>query len=456
MPFISFEHKITKKVVSYLLARFKDNNPDFDFRKMVPKIQEIQQYVSKDVLLQFLNEVLVKKSNFDKDYLSGLVDCLLTGEVLAKFYPTDELNPLTNARNDAELYTFISKFVEAHTSEHDRRQQNDTDRNLRRLDSLARILSLNISHSACVAVAIHQGQLVVASNVSGRSTAEEVTQALIKKIATLKRLVQSCPHTHFLGIYEFCCQPENTNKLHSLLGSGVTISSLRQSLAKVIHVLKTNEYEFCPEFQNAFNEESPLIFLTAEKIRGEMALRCSTLKSQMLAVNVVALPATPDKESLQKDIHAEQMVKVYLQRFLSPSNSVQIRIGLSKLCCRTCFDFFAVEPGFLVRGTHNNAHKGTVNLHTGARIKHNSDYHGPSNPMDSVLLSPCKSSFLMTRLLIEEYDPAEALENSQENRCSPHQFFTPRNLFKEGAFGLIEDELPKDEPMDFSDFVLFD
>ncbi|MDF1683684.1 MAG: hypothetical protein P1U36_03405, partial [Legionellaceae bacterium] len=67
-----------------------------------------------------------------------------------------------------------------------------------------------------------------------------------------------------------------------------------------------------------------------------------------------------------KDFHAEQLIATYLQNQkgvdLEDASAEKIRIGLTKLCCRTCFDTLSHFPRLELRGTHNVSYSNVANL----------------------------------------------------------------------------------------------
>lgn len=485
MPQAIIEGRVQKRAYAYLLEQYKIKHPDFTALEIKATAQEIQSLVGKDELLHFIAAELNKKSNFDNEYLYQLVDSLLVPEVLAKFYPNCSFNPFSYERDMPELYTLIDAFISSNTQEVDRRMQNDDDRFLRRLDSLARILSLNISNSACVAVALHEGQLFVSSNVGGRVSAEEITQTLIKKIAVLKELVDACSETEYEGIYHFCQRLENTDRIFALLGSGVSVSVMQQSLAKVIHVLKTNEYTFCAEFQHAFKPDQPVIVITpVKKDESTLSMRVVSYLQQVEVTRSMDLPNSNDKHIRQKDAHAEQMLHVFVSQTCQPLDATRpTRVGLSKLCCGVCHEVFNNDPYFMVRGTHNNVYLGTLNVRTGTRAPQNSTYFGTCNPIESGLFSPSKNTLFIEGMhgaadpidatfdeypeqeeaaltccdaieecfIFEDYDPiaAPALNNAQR-----YAFFN-RKIEAEPVKDQEVDERYETDPMELSDFVFF-
>lgn len=384
-------HEICRK---FLINKYKSKKLILDGSKMPQMVKNIEKMLLADKFLQSLVATLYSKvKSYDIEYhLIPLAVEFLSPERLNQLFFQVQFEPECINLNPAnqEMMDEMQHFITDKTPVQDLRLHVNQIPLLRRLDSLSRILSFKISKSACTAVTIHEGQLIVAANVSSSATPEEISTALIEKLRCLNKLINNCPSSDYRDILPFCQKEENIKEMTQLsLGTGVTIGDLQQSLAKLIHLVKAQNYPFAAEFVNALNPDNPIVILNPKKEDNKHYIVKTTFQAQTKTSELIQLSHV-DKYALEKDIHAEQMIHYYVKKVkAAPDTEEKGSIGISKLCCATCYK--VVSQHFTVRGTHQNCYEGTVNIDDGQRELGNSPYHGPTNTMMSHIFSPHQS-----------------------------------------------------------------
>lgn len=386
----SINDKIQSITTTYLTNRYKRENPDFDKSRIQAIIESIREFAKNDALLEDIAGLLRSKNKFDLDYLIKVVETVLSPDILEQIFAQCTFNPVSIHRNNSdELKNLLTEFINNETQEEEQRTHVAEDFNLRRLDSLSRLLSFGIQNSACTAVTIYQGQLIISANVGGRTSSEEMTKLVYKKVAALQTLIQQCPVDQYNDILAYCQETNRTKALSDILGTGVTLDALQVSLAKIIHLYKSHHDPFAEQFRLALNPEQPITVLMPKKDQAKLTIQVTKSNSSDRASIVLD---QVDNAATEKDLHAEQMIFHYLTKEQQlPLDTASLCVGISKLCCHTCFSVLTSHPSFTVRGTHKNRYAGAVNVITGTREEHNSPYHGPSHPFSSHVFSPMNS-----------------------------------------------------------------
>lgn len=299
-------------------------------------------------------------------FIEPLIDHHLT--YIKKHYPTHSIDGLkqgikeTFLKNEPIPFWFLLKLNEfflPYFPEKDQRQYiplRNEKRKLRRMDSLARLLSLSSQHSVCTAVAIIQDQLIIAANVRDKQNQSAISDALRERLKQLRSVFLSFPED-FKEKYGSTWKTqlsgnELKESLHSHFESitqkyGIHVSEdeFKQALYKLADALLIDDYTFSLEEKNALLDKRPIILAPAAILR-------------KLSQNNPSVPFSVHH------LHAEQLIWYYNKQVNLKSKS-PIYIGISKLCCGTCSDLF-VQPNspYIVSGTHNQRYPGVANIET--------------------------------------------------------------------------------------------
>lgn len=226
----------------------------------------------------------------------------------------------------------------------------DRNRRLRRLDSLARLLSLSTQISACSAVTLCAGELIIAANVKKEEVEQTVLDALHERLSHLRALINR--------LSPIFLQPDvshDEKQIKALLkpsikslieehGISVDLDDYEQALYKFTDAILFDEETFTPE---------------------ERALLMSSKESRLTPSYLRQLPLF--KHFDIQHFHAEQLIKRYvIAHPMRPTGRVPI--GTSKLCCTICDEVLSIKEEaddcaleFEYSGTHRKQFIGTVN-----------------------------------------------------------------------------------------------
>jgi hypothetical protein len=256
------------------------------------------------------------------------------------------------------------------------------ERLLRRMDSLARLLSISSAASVCTAVTIYDGELYIGSNVSGEIPQADMVDTFGAKLCILKEFIQQIKEADLAmtddaltDAIQYCVQ-----RLIETGGSLGNESVLKQALFKFIDTVRARNSIDGHTSRNHFSSVEVDAILSPTRVTvllpyGRTKKNRKSAESNCMGVHIRNASGNnitkyPFPEQLQhlvvKDFHAEQLIATYLTNEkgvdLEDTSAEKIRIGLTKLCCRTCFDTLSHFPRLELRGTHNVSYSNVANL----------------------------------------------------------------------------------------------
>ncbi|AHE66623.1 hypothetical protein [Legionella oakridgensis] len=268
----------------------------------------------------------------------------------------------------------ISNWVAHEYSPVDERVAACDARRIRRMDSLARLFALNSSLSACTAVTLDTSEvprLVIGANVGKQGDQEIIMAVIAKKLRIIQRFMQknaekltlSCPlselEVHAKTLIK-ALFPERT------IGDDPDTQTqvLLQAAMKIIHAVCIDDTTFTAEEKQAFGVDAPAVILLPTMQGALLKMQGRHITAKGWLDSEFDLPPVPVTTSV-KDIHAEQLIARYLFVECEHPHDESFIFGISKLCCRTCFDHLITYPGVLVRGHHGQSYQGVINLRNG-------------------------------------------------------------------------------------------
>ncbi len=251
------------------------------------------------------------------------------------------------------------------------REYFTNERLVRRMDSLARLLSLQSKTSVCTAVTMHGGQLFIGANVSGDTLQADMVDAFKSRVQVLRQFINE------LNREEIALDNPNLGYkieqcVHQLVAFGGTskpMPMLKQALFKVVDALRNRR--ITPGSVNYFSPAERHALLTSENLTILLAegkrYKKEKVPNYFVAYQFAGLSGEPQllkhlvSQALQrlivKDFHAEQLIVYYFQKRLgldlNAADAEKIRIGITKLCCETCGSTLSQFARISVRGTHH-------------------------------------------------------------------------------------------------------
>lgn len=141
-----------------------------------------------------------------------------------------------NEHFKASLY----KFARASDKRKLHFYDDETDRTIRRHDSLARLLSLRPGFSATTAIAVHDNQLIISSNSSGALAEGDLAAALFQKHALVKAFL-SAANRQFHEKNNVLSQLANSAAqgiILTLCDEGVTATQIETCLQKALRTIQ--------------------------------------------------------------------------------------------------------------------------------------------------------------------------------------------------------------------------
>lgn len=307
---------------------------------------------------------------------------------------TGEMDSLSSFSDDIDLESLkatVHKWIEDRFSPIDRREQPNNERRQRRMDSLSRLLSLQKSTSACLAVTLDvstKPRLVISANV-GTNPAQPM---IVAEIECKLRIIQ-----------EYLTQVINQKNIPDELGSLArelmrrllpTIATppevLLQAAKKVIDGVCFDDDTFDEEEKNAFLSRAPALIITPKITRCRAKIHVRHLCTRGWLESEIDLPHVKEHTAV-KDIHAEQLLAYFLFVELQVQSVIKspLIFGISKLCCQTCFanlwryNELSDTMVLTIRGHHGQTYKGVVNITTGEAAKTEMTRRAPTEAKSS-------------------------------------------------------------------------
>ncbi|MDF1678628.1 MAG: hypothetical protein P1U32_08055 [Legionellaceae bacterium] len=356
----AFNHNASlQMLITALQTRFLE--ADLSFKQIQKNINEYFGHFDS-VVPQYIAEV---RQLSDVDDLAHAFQML---EV------TDE-----ERANGVELAADMIEDTEERMRPNQRDHFSD-ERLLRRMDSLARLLSLQSKASVCTAVTIHDGQLFIGANVSGETSQAEMIDVFKARLQILRRFINR------LSLEAVTLDsPMMASKIKQCVSDLVTIGGtskplpmLEQALFKLVDALRARKMN--PGSVNYFSASERHALLASDNFTILMAEgkrhKKEVVSNQLVAYQFTRLSSEPQlrkhmvSNELQrlvvKDFHAEQLIALYLQKGLGvdlhAASAAKIRIGITKLCCETCGNTLARFTRIAVRGTHHVSYTNVADI----------------------------------------------------------------------------------------------
>ncbi len=253
---------------------------------------------------------------------------------------------------------------------------------LRRMDSLARLLSVSSTTSVCTAVTIYNGELYIGSNVSGATPQADMVNTFLLKLLILKNFIEQIKKDD-LGMTDDALTDAIQNCVQRLIKEGGSLgneSVLQQALFKFVDTIRARHSLEGHTSTNYFSRAEVNAILSPRRVTvllpyGQLQKHRKGSEINSIGAHVAdgsgqEVSKYPLPEQLQhlvvKDFHAEQLIAIYLQNQkdvdLNDALSEKIRIGLTKLCCRTCFDVLRSFQRLELRGTHNVSYSNVADV----------------------------------------------------------------------------------------------
>lgn len=359
---------------------------------------EREKWVDEDSLFKFaLNDEtldLIKSKTFE----------LLT--ILEQFLI--ELLPIFSIKLNSGIQKKINSNM-IHVKDERRYTSSQNDLYLRRMDSLAKLLSLNTKNSACVAVSVFNQQLMIACNASGAFSSEVIRDYLVSKFKILKFFFEK-----FVSEKVVIFQKQD-NSIEQLDLENQDIFQLDEHQAgyKHISVDKLNQVwtvEFCQWVDelvgqlinddtggSTFNPFDLIIAafrlaksLSSLPIDADIEVLFSTFFNEQFKILIpevkgahlgfydydhnssFAISSEQNYFYVFQGLAAEQKLSIHAEQLLvfsylskakqQNTQELKLNIGLSLLCCETCFSLFEQYPNIHVKGTHSHAYANVLDI----------------------------------------------------------------------------------------------
>lgn len=323
----------------------------------------------------FCDSAKVKEILLDlKDRLTSWLDGQLDGEF-------DEQMRL--AFNPEMIKNQAKIWVEDEFSPVDERVSKSEAKKIRRFDSATRLLTPTTSISVCTALTIDvscdEPELLIGANVSEQGTQDELLEIIQKRVAILKNYFSTVQpldkqafdnkqaynealkdelHAHAMNLFALL-YPEINNDKHKNQSNTWMI----QAAMKLIHAVCYDDSTFSAKEKQVFLPSSPYRVLMPCK-NERMFMLTFLITPNTVDRQLIELGTVPQSAEV-KDIHAEQLLTQYLFVQKQIPIDTPIAIGVSRLCCSTCFERMLDFPGVTVRGQHGQAYPNVVNLGDG-------------------------------------------------------------------------------------------
>ncbi len=267
----------------------------------------------------------------------------------------------------------------------DYRQHYTDERLQRRYDSLARLLSMKKSFSVCSAVTIVYGKLLIAANSGGEASSSELAMILMKKLAIIRKFLNTLLENQGILINDTVFSELVEIHLDELIDTGGTFQNrdlLSQAMVKLARATIPGREPASEHFGaadyfsesecNAILHETSYDILLPEGKKNvndpsETAAGMTSFEITSDLMKTVFYPFSGFPTSvLVKHFHAEQLIIYYLLNAyfinLHGTEDDKIRLGISKLCCKTCDSVIRRYANLQTRGTHNVLYESTVDL----------------------------------------------------------------------------------------------
>lgn len=371
--------------------------------------------------------------------LCGLLEQLIKSEITLfessreTHYKRDPSELVIRIVNEAQIRDDLTQWVNDEYAPVDERIEVSRRTKVRRFDSLARILSSQVtSISVCGAVTIDtttlSPRLIVGANLSRSTDDTPFLNVLSHKLKVLKNFYTEYTFGRKKLPDERACE-QLAFDLYKALFPGYEVFSapdepnmLTQAVYKLTHALLYDPDTFTSEEKQAFlNFSSTIALLPTKADTGvEMQINYLTPGGKIQTTHHLGHKIQPHE---LKYIHAEQLIALFLYEQNKIPKHTRFIFGISKLCCATCSHFLKSYPAVEFRGHHQKQYQGVINLINGVRTANSSMRLGPTAPKKSPFKTPLKAAIEKSPAEEDAFD--EEVEKSRAGVAKLGVFGSP-------------------------------
>jgi len=270
------------------------------------------------------------------------------------------------------LEKFITECQGIHLLPDPVRHETDKTDAQRRIDSLARLISIDVKYTACVAVACYDGQLIVSANESKIETEEFIEACFAKKIDIIRgflaKLANDIPaersRSDIIKI-EF----STLARMYAYRASHDLIKEDNGGVGQILpSKLHRRHGRIEKHLENALLKLGKS-YLLSLYTNGQQGLSISEAQALSSAPFRMVSAKRCGLELGTQELHAEQAIAQYLRQhpdFKTKEPLSKVNIGISKLCCNACYDVFKKDAlRFSVRGNHGMTYRNVHDIDTG-------------------------------------------------------------------------------------------
>ena len=301
------------------------------------------------------------KKKVSKATLTSILYMGLSDDDIIKFVvPKIVALELTGECSKENLKQFILGHKSIEILPNPVRHALDESVELRRMDSLSRLLSLNTKYTPCVAVTFYKGELIISSN--SLNPKEELTDDLLTKCFSRKmgliqdfflELIKDIPLGSQPDVEKIQFSPRakllaTEAVLNIIDASNGGVGEVVPSVVKNRHENRQNTID---HLQNALLKLGQHCLLSVYT-NGKKGFSLEELEA---ILNESMTIVTPNVAVLNgKQLHAEQSILYYLNEYTDFSRYPSSRacLGISKLCCQACHTVLNRDNKTRHRGTH--------------------------------------------------------------------------------------------------------
>jgi len=262
----------------------------------------------------------------------------------------------------------LHQWVVQEYSPVDERVLTSDERRLRRMDSLSRLLSIKPTLSVCAAVTIDTAvtpRVLMGMNVGKNGEQNLISMAIENRLNIIKNYIETISFAVAEGTFSnlAASAEELVRELLPHGGNGVPEEILLQAATKFLHAMCFDKLTFTEEERKAFRSKASMVIILPKVDEQGCKMEVRSLTDEEWIISTIDLKIQ-QKISI-KDIHAEQLLARFMFRDAAVKPEGNVIFGISKLCCRTCFDNLTTYPDIITRGHHGQFYQGVVNLNNG-------------------------------------------------------------------------------------------
>ncbi|MCE3044048.1 nucleic acid/nucleotide deaminase domain-containing protein [Legionella sp. 16cNR16C] len=258
----------------------------------------------------------------------------------------------------------------------------------RRVDSLSRLMAVPDTISPCVAVVLHEGKFVIASNfprIAGTDEAETIskfTKLMVRRLQIVQDFIKKM-EADFLAGSKFEASEDIDMFLtddESLAAEELKIAFNAKGLALAALAVRALGKDDAGGYATVVPERNKKCESQREHLQKALLKLASSYflakyygktdtglsVEQANALTSGNYEVLVRSDSIGKgNWHAEQLIVDYLRQNNSINPEEPVHIGISKLCCQACDSVLSEFKGIEYRGSHGVSFPGVHNMLTG-------------------------------------------------------------------------------------------